>query len=163
MTTNMDKMFDKWDAEIDNEGLLKDIEEAAKNSGNYKEVPHGIYEVKVEKMELIVNKKDDPMVSIWFKIVSGEYKNSRIFYNQVVKTGFGININNELLRSMDLDTVHAIEDNGKKLYMNLRQYANLLMDCAEEIEQAKLTFQLEYSAAKNPKFNSYKISDVFEN
>lgn len=158
----MADMFDKWDNEFDYEGLQKDVDEAAKNGGNFKEVPPDTYEVSVEKMELISSKKGDPMVSIWFKIVAGEFKNSRIFYNQVVQNGTGIHFNNELLRSMDLDAVHAIEDNGGKLFKNLRQYANLLMDCAEEIDGAKLTFELEYGEGKNG-FHTYKIKDVFEN
>lgn len=158
----MADMFDKWDKEIDTEGLQKDVEEAAKNGGNFKEVPPDTYEVCVEKMELIASKKGDPMVSIWFKVVAGEYKNSRIFYNQVVQNGTGIHFNNVLLRSMDLDCVRAIEDNGGKLFQTYKQYAALLMDAAEEIDSAKLTFQLEYGEGKNG-FHTYKISDVFEN
>lgn len=155
-------MFDKWDNEIDTEGLQHDVEEAAKNGGSFKEVPPDTYEVTVEKMELTASKKKDPMVSIWFKIASGELKGSRIFYNQVVQNGTGIHFNNELLRAMDLDTVHAVEDNGGKLFQTYRQYANLLMDCAEEIEKAKLSFELEYGEGKNG-FHTYKIKDVFEN
>lgn len=158
----MADLFDKWDKEIDTEGLQKDVEEAAKNGGNFKEVPPDTYEVCVDKMELVASKKGDPMVSIWFKIVAGEFKNSRIFYNQVVQNGTGIHFNNELLRSMDLDCVHAIEDNGGKLFKTYKQYAALLMDAAEEIDTSKLTFQLEYGEGKNS-FHTYNISDVFEN
>lgn len=158
----MADLFDKWDKEIDTEGLQKDVEEAAKNGGNFKEVPPDTYEVCVNKMELVASKKGDPKVSIWFKIVAGEFKNSRIFYNQVVQNGTGIHFNNELLRSMDLDCVHAIEDNGGKLFKTYKQYAALLMDAAEEIDTNKLTFQLEYGEGKNG-FHTYNISDVFEN
>ena len=158
----MADLFDKWDKEIDTEGLQKDVEEAAKNGGNFKEVPPDTYEVCVDKMELVASKKGDPMVSIWFKIVAGEFKNSRIFYNQVVQNGTGIHFNNELLRSMDLDCVYAIEDNGGKLFKTYKQYAALLMDAAEEIDTNKLTFQLEYGEGKNG-FHTYNISDVFEN
>ena len=158
----MADMFDKWDSEIDTEGLQKDVEEAAKNGGNFKEVPDGIYEVAVEQMELKASKKGDPMVSIWFKIVAGDYKDSRIFYNQVVQNGTGIHFNNELLRSMGLDTVSSIESRGGKLFQTYKQYANLLMDCAEEIESANLTFQLNYGTG-NKGFHTYSIEDIFEN
>lgn len=60
----MADLFDKWDKEIDTEGLQKDVEEAAKNGGNFKEVPPDTYEVCVDKMELVASKKGDPMVSI---------------------------------------------------------------------------------------------------
>lgn len=158
----MADMFDKWDNEIDTEGLQKDVEEAAKNGGKFKEVPPDTYEVSVEKMELTASKKGDPMVSIWFKIVAGEFKNSRIFYNQVVQNGTGIHFNNELLRSMDLDAVITIENQGGKLFQSYKQYSNLLMDCAEEIDANKLTFELKYGEGKNG-FHTYEITDVFEN
>lgn len=49
-------MFSKWDKEIDTEGLQKDVEEAAANGGqgNYKEVPHGNYEVAVQDRKSVV-------------------------------------------------------------------------------------------------------------
>ena len=53
----MANMFDKWDNEIDVEGLQHDIDEAAKGSGNFKEVPPDTYEVSVDKMELTASKK----------------------------------------------------------------------------------------------------------
>ena len=159
----MADMFDKWDKEIDTEGLQKDVDEAAKNGGVvYKEVPPDTYEVSVEKMELTASKKGDPMVSIWFKIQAGDFKNSRIFYNQVVQNGVGIHFNNELLRSMGLDTIAAVENRGEKLFKNYRQYSNLLMDCAEEIDSSGLTFELKYGEGRNG-FHTYEITDVFEN
>lgn len=158
----MADIFDKWDEEVDLDGLIKDIEEAAKNSGSFKEVPPDTYEVKIEKMELTKSKKGDYMVSIWFKIVSGEYKNSRIFYNQVVKTGKQILFFNTFLLSMDLDVVNSISDKPEQIFHSYKQYANLLMDCAEEIEQANLSFELEYGEGKNG-YHTYKIKDVFEN
>ena len=72
--------YSKFDKLVDIEGLKKDVAEAKENGrGEYKEVPKGTYEVKIDKMELVESKKGDPMVSIWFKILSGEYKNSLIF------------------------------------------------------------------------------------
>ena len=87
----MANIFDKWDKDIDTEGLANDVKEAAENGGgDYKEVPHGDYEVAVQQMELKASKKGDPMVSIWFKILEGEFKGSIIFYNQVITQGFQV-------------------------------------------------------------------------
>ena len=46
-------IFEKWDEEIDTTGLAADVAEAAENggSGNYKEVPHGEYEVAIDKQK----------------------------------------------------------------------------------------------------------------
>lgn len=44
-------IFDKWDKNVDTEGLQKDIAEAEANGGqgDYREVPVGTYEVKIDK------------------------------------------------------------------------------------------------------------------
>jgi len=149
----MSNIWDKFDKAIDVEGLQKDVQEAAENgTGSFKEVPHGEYEVEVNKMELIASKKGDPMVIIWFKVVSGEYKGSLIFFNQVITQGFQIHIVNELLRSMD--TGLDIE------FKTYKQYGNLLMDVMEEID-GQLEFVLKYGEGKKG-FSTYEITDVFE-
>ena len=112
---------------MDLEGLKNDIQNTAESTPEYKEVPHGTYEVKVEKMELTLSKKGDPMVSIWFRILNGEYKNSMIFYNQVVVQGFQVHLANEFLRSLDSGIDVEFND--------YEQYSNLLMDIHESINR----------------------------
>ena len=149
----MANIWDKFDEAIDTKGLQEDVKEAKENgTGSFKEVPHGQYEVEVNKMELIASKKGDPMVTIWFKVVSGEYKGSLIFFNQVITQGFQIHIVNELLRSMD--TGLDIE------FKTYKQYGNLLMDVMEEID-GQLEFALKYGEGKKG-FSTYEITDVFE-
>ena len=145
-------IWEKFDKEIDVEGLKHDAEEAAKNGGNFKEVPYGTYEVKVNKMELKESKTNKPMLSVWFKILEGEYKNSLIFYNQVLSTGFGLHNADNFLRSLDSGV--TVE------FKNFRQYNNLILDIAEAIDGV-LEYGLEYSEGKNG-FNNYKITDVFD-
>ena len=145
-------IWEKFDKEIDVEGLKHDAEEAAKNGGNFKEVPYGTYEVKVNKMELKESKTNKPMLSIWFKILDGEYKDSIIFYNQVLSTGFGLHSADNFLRSLDSGV--TVE------FKNFRQYNNLILDIAEAIDGV-LEYGLEYSEGKNG-FNNYKITDVFD-
>jgi hypothetical protein len=149
----MANIWDKFDDAIDTECLAKDVKEAAENgSGNFKEVPHGSYEVAVTKLELVASKKGDPMVSIWFKIISGEYKGSLIFFNQVITQGFQIHIVNELLRAMDTDLDIK--------FTTYKEYGNLLMDVMEAID-GKLEFGLKYEKGKKD-FSTYEITEVFE-
>lgn len=152
-------MFSKWDKEIDTEGLQKDVADAAANggTGNYKEVPHGNYEVAVQQMELKASKKGDPMVSIWFKIVEGEYKGSLVFYNQVVTQGFQIHMVNEMLRKMceEMSDAPVIE------FKTYKQYSELLMDIYEAIAD-NFEYGLKYTAnSKNKDFSNYEITEVF--
>lgn len=144
--------YSKWDEMIDTEGLQKDVEEAATNGGgDYKEVPFGEYEVCIDKMELGKSKKEDPMVTIWFKILSGEYKNSRLFFNQVITQGFQIHNVNELLRSFDT----GIEIKFEKY----SQYGQLLMDVHEAID-GNLEYAIKYEDNKG--FAKYTVLEVFE-
>ena len=81
-----ENMFEKWNQSVDLAGLKNDIAEAKENGGgDYEKVPHGEYEVKLEKLELKPTKKDgSPMVSAWFTILNGKYKNFKLFMNQVI-------------------------------------------------------------------------------
>lgn len=150
----MSNIFDKWDANVDLEGLAKDIEAAQKNSNNieYKEIPVGIYEVKIEKMEIRESKKGSPMFSVMFRILTGEFEKSCLFMNQVITQGFQIGIVNEFLRS--LDTSFDVE------FKSYNQYNDLIMDMMEEID-GKLEFLLEYKKSKTD-FPTYTIKEVYE-
>jgi hypothetical protein len=141
--------FSKFDKMMDLEGLKHDIEESA--NGDFKEVPHGSYEVAITKLELGESKKGDPMVKIWFKIVSGEYKNSMLFMNQVITRGFQIHIVDELLRSLETDIdIH---------FDSYSQYNDLLMDVFEAID-GNFEYGLKYGEKKG--YDTFEITEVFE-
>lgn len=145
-------MFEKWNSNVDLRGLQKDVKDAQDNKREYEEIPHGEYEVKVDKMELKSSKKGDPMVSIWFTILEGKYKNSKLFLNQVIVKGFQIHIVNELLKSMKTDL--NIE------FVDYKQYAELLLDVAEECDTNNLEFALKYEDNKG--YDKFTITEVFE-
>lgn len=144
--------FSKWDKQIDTEGLKHDIQDAATNGGgDFKEVPLGIYEVKIKKLELKASKKGDPMVSCWMQILAGDFKGSMLFMNQVITRGFQIHIVNEFLRTLD---------SGLEItFDTYAQYGQLLMDIAEAIDNQK-EYALEYGEKNG--FNTFKITEVFE-
>ena len=145
-------IFDKWNSNIDLAGLQEDVKKAQEDNKEFEKVPHGEYEVKVDKMELKASKKGDPMVSIWFTILEGKYKKSKIFLNQVITQGFQIHIVNELLKSMGTDL--NIE------FVDYKQYAELLLDVAEECDANNLEFALKYEDNKG--YDKFTIIEVFE-
>ena len=152
----MGTIFDKWNKSINVAGLQKDIAEADQQSGSgdYKEVPDGTYEVKIEKIELKASSKGDPMVSMWFRILSGDFKNSMIFMNQVITQGFQISQLNRFLKSLQ-----AVDDDQIE-FKDYGQYNDLLMDIFEEVD-GTLEFLLNYGTNKKG-FHTYKIEDVYE-
>lgn len=142
--------FEKFDKAVDLEGLKKDIEQAS-DGGDYREVPKGQYEVAIQRMELKESKKGDPMVTIWFNVVTGEYRGSKIFMNQVITQGFQVHIVNQLLRTI----VPSMEVK----FESYSQYASLLMDVMEEID-GKYEFALTYGEKNG--FGTFEITEVFE-
>lgn len=151
----MANIFDKWDEAVDTEGLAKDVEEAAQNGGgNFEEVPHGTYEVAIKQMELKASKKGDPMVSIWFKIVSDNHKGGIIFFNQVITQGFQIHIVNELMRKM----VSEANDAPEIKFESYKQYNDLILDVFEITDSFE--YGLKYTKGKND-FSNYEITEVF--
>lgn len=145
--------WEEFDKKVDLEGLKGDIDEAKENGGgNYEEVPVGKYEVQVEKLELTKSKSEKPMVTIWFKILAGDLKNQRIFYNQLVDEGFKLNIMNEFLNSLD---------SGIDVYFDsYKQYNDLILDIHEEID-GKLEYLLDYGENKKG-YKTYTIEEVYE-
>lgn len=145
-------MFEKWNSNVDLAGLQQDIKDAQDNNKEFEAVPHGEYEVKLDKLELKATKKGDPMVSAWFTILNGKYKNSKLFMNQVVTQGFQIHIVNEFLRSMKTDIDVDFED--------YKQYAELLLDVAEFCDANNLEFAIKYEDNKG--YDKFTITEVFE-
>ena len=146
--------FDKFDKSVDLEGLKNDVSEAQENNGgNFKEVPHDKYEVEINKLELTLSKKGDPMLSCWMKIVEGEYEGSMIFMNQVVTKGFQIHIANTFLRSL----VDGLDINVE--FVSYKQYAELILDISEAID-GKREYLVNYGEKKG--FNTFDIEEVYD-
>ena len=150
-------IFDKWNKAVDVEGLKKDIAEAEANggSGDFREVPVGSYEVKIDKMELKESSKGNPMFFCQFRILQGEFSNSCLFMNQVITQGFQIGQVNAFLRSLQVFDDSEIE------FKDYSQYNDLIMDVMEEVESSGMEYLVEYKKSKSD-FPIYTIKDVYE-
>lgn len=143
-------IWDEFDKAVDTKALADDVKNSS--DATYREVPEGSYEVTIDKLELVASKQGKPMVSVWFKVLSGEYKGSRMFMNQIIEQAFQIHSMNEFLRSLGTDK--EIE------FVSYKQYGNLLMDIMEEIE-GNLEFGVKFYRNKKD-YPIYEITDVFE-
>lgn len=153
--------WEKFDKQVDIEALKEDVEEVEENGfGDYEEVPEGEYEVEVNKMELTQSKKGDPMLTIWFKIVEGEYEGQLIFYNGVMQPqnekafAFQVHRNNEMLRALWDCEKDDVKFNG------FADYASLVDEIFEDID-GNFEYVLEKKTDKKG-FDQYKILEVFE-
>lgn len=144
-------IWDEFDKAIDTKALADEVKNSA-DSPTYREVPEGTYEVTIDKLELVKSKGGKPMGTVWFKILTGEYKGSRIFMNQVIMESFQIHIFNEFLRSLD----SGIDID----FVSYKQYGNMLMNIAEAID-GKLEYALKYST-NNKGYPVFEIEEIFE-
>ena len=153
--------WDKFDKQVDLEALQGDVKDVEENGGgDFEPLPDGQYEVAVEKMEMGESKKGDPMLTIWFQILTGEYEKQRLFYNKVMQPqndnafGFQVHQNNEMLRGLwDCE-----KDEVK--FTSFKDYADLVLDIHEDID-GQLEYLLEKETNKDG-FDNFKIVEVFE-
>lgn len=148
----MSNVWEKFNELLDLEGLKQDLEDVASNTMKFREVPAGKYEISINKMELTESKTGRPMLTVWMKILAGEYENQMIFYNQVIDNAYGLHNANKFLR--------ALESGLDVEFKDFEQYNDLILDVHEAIDE-KLEYALKYG--KNKKgFNTFEITDVFE-
>ena len=154
----MANIWDKFNDAYDVKNLAEEVAEAEANgeTGGFEEVPHGTYDVEINKMELKISKSNKPMLSVQFKILAGDEKGRYIFMNQAISAEYKtmhIGICNRFLRSLD----SGIEDIK---FVDFHQYAQLIMDIHEAID-GKLEYSLKYGETKKG-FNTFEIEEVYE-
>lgn len=137
--------------------LKKDVEEAGSSTGEFVEVPYGDYEVKISKIELGETGEKSknpgmPMLKVWFTILTGEFKNQKIFCNQMLTSAFGIHKANELLNSFESGITVQFE--------NFEQYNDMIQQVFREIDGVG-EYQLSYTQ-NNKKYPVYTIVQRFK-
>ena len=148
--------FDKINRSVDLEGLRKDVENASENgTGDFPTIPAGQYEVALVSLEIKGTKKDNrPMLAASFKILSGEYKNQRLFMNRVI---YGTKDDGRMIKSA-VGWLNTLDSGVDVAFQDYKQFADLVMDVAEAID-GKIEYAVEYDDSQ---FNSIKITEVFD-
>lgn len=149
--------FTSFNDNVDMKGLMADLANAESGtSGDFPEVPHGKYEVTIDKLVLTMSKQGNPMMKCQMRIKGGQYNKCCLFYNQVVTNGYGLHSALEFLRSLD-----AYDgDIGFKGDFNVLR--DLIADIKDCVDDAKLSFELEYGQTEKG-FDTYRVVEVFEN
>lgn len=148
--------FDKINRSVDLEGLRKDVENASANgTEDFPTVPAGKYEVALVSLEIKGTKKDNrPMLAASFKILSGEYKNQRLFMNRVI---YGTKNDGNMIKSA-VGWLNSLESGVDVAFQDYKQFADLVMEVAEAID-GKIEYAVDYDDSQ---FNSIKIVEIFD-
>lgn len=153
-------IFDKFTKKINAEELAASQAEINKNtSGDYPEIPVGKYEVKIDKIEAKMSKSNNPMVTIWFKILEGNFKDSIIFYNGTFHEDWMRHRVVDLLSAILDDDTHKAEINLILKDYDIKVVNDFVMDIHEQVD-GKFEYLLDYGQKKG--YNTYTIEEVFE-
>ena len=150
--------FSKFDKQIDLAQLRKEAEEIKKNggTGEYPEIEPGTYRGKFEKLEVGTTKDGRPMLRAMFRITEGKHKKQCLFMNRVL---YGTKNDANMIASAEgwLESLEPSEDVGDVIFRGYSEFADLVMDIAEDISE------LEYDVNYDPDaFNSITIEEVYE-
>lgn len=155
--------FSKFDKAVDTDQLKRDISEAQENggTGDYKEVPAGMYTCGIDKLELGTTKDGRPMLKAQFRIKGDEdgkkcdFTKHCLFMNRVV---YGTKNDANMIASA-LGWLNSLEpsEDIDVTFENYSQFAELVLDIAEDV--AELDFVVSYDPDA---FNSISINTVIE-
>lgn len=154
-------IFEKYASKINAEELAASQQEiqANANGGQREEVPVGKYEVKVDKLECKMSSKNNPMVSIWFRILKGDFEKSVIFYNGVFYEDWMRHRVAKILSDILDDGDRTAEINLLLKSNDLRIINDFCMDIHEAVD-GRLEYLLDYGLSKG--YNTYAIKEVYD-
>ena len=147
--------FSKYNQNLSD--LQQDIMAAEENSRKFEPIPSGKYEVSIDRLEMKETKAGNAlMLSAMMTILEGPCKNRKMFFNQMLNTGFGIHRSNEFLRS--LGTGEKVE------FVDFNKYNDMIKAIEFTIHNTGLEYEIEYTRTEKDgrTYENYKITEVFE-
>lgn len=147
--------FTKFDNAVDKNQLQKQIEEAKNNpQGDYREVPAGTYNCKIEKMEIKATKDGRPMFSVMLRIMDGEFKKSCLFMNRVL---YGTKNDGNMINSV-MGWLKKLEPQTPVIFTSYSEFSELVLDIYDELADV-IELVVEYDPDA---FNSLSVTDVYD-
>lgn len=127
------------------------------------EVPVGSYEVKITNVKCGLNKNNIPKISIYFKILNGEYENQMLFYNQNLDpTNTAIfNFQLRLLCKMLISLESDVEISMERLINGTEELLKEIFEAVKLTKEYVLESKVNEKGYKELKVSSAFNSDIF--
>ena len=157
----MSNVWSAFDNGVNTDQLQKEVAEAYKN-GNFSELPADTYNVEFTTIEAGLTKKDKrPMLKIAARVLDGKYKKRLMFMNRVL---MGTKNDKNMIASAIgwLANLEAEDETGDLIipvFRNYDQFADLVMDIAEAVEDMGLNYEVKYDPDA---FNTISIIKVLD-
>ena len=158
----MGSIFEKYSSKINQEELVasqQEIKDNANGGSQREEVPVGKYECKVDKLECKKSKAGNLMISIWFRILTGKFEKSVIFYNGVFHEDWMRHRVAKILSDLLDDGDRTAEINLILKAGDMETVNTLCLDIHESID-GRLEYLLDYGLNKG--YQTYKIEEVYD-
>jgi len=140
---------------VDLKGLQEDVKNADTSKPDYPEIPAGKYEVEVASLEMKPTKRDGrPMVSISFKILTGEFKGQRIFDNKVI---YQTKNDGKSIKSI-IGFLDTLESGVDITFYDYDQFEEIVLNVFEAVE-GKVEYIIEYDPDE---YYSVHIEESFD-
>ena len=150
--------FSKFDEQVNLDELTQNTKEIKANGGvgNFADIEKGTYHGKVEKLEVGTTKDGRPMLKCQFRITEEPHKKSCLFMNRVI---YGTKNDANMIASAIgwLESLEPSEDIGDVEFESYSQFADLVLDIAEDM--AELEYDVDYDTDA---FNNISIAEVYE-
>lgn len=156
----MGNIWDAYKAAVNEEQLQKDLKAAREST--FDDLPKGTYKVRFKTIEAGVTKSDRrPMLKICAQVLDGDHKKRLMFMNRVI---YGTKNDGRMIASAEgwLRNLEAEDENGELIdvtFRNYSQFADLIMDIAEAVDDMKMEYEVEYDPDG---FDSIKIKGVLD-
>lgn len=159
----MRSIFEKFDKAVNQTKLAEDVK-AAKENGNYEEVPAGNYDAVIESMELGETKDHRPMFKVQMRLKKGngntereylnKFKNKKpcVFMNRVI---YGTKNDANMIASVIgwLNSLGLYEE--PVVFVSYSDLEQVVLDAAEDAQDTVFGIQYDGKA-----FNSISIEEV---
>lgn len=160
---SFNEMFDK-DEIKEAEKKYKEIED---NSGQHKQIPSGVYRVKLDSMEKKdkKNKNGQPYstIDMVFTIIEGEFKKWKLFNNAYISSDYGKYLTAGFISDM---TDNEVSESTVLAMMDAEDCNKLILELFQEL--SKQTYDLdvdveEYTGSNGKKYANmkYEVADIY--
>lgn len=155
----MNTKWAQFDQGINAAEINADITALGNKNGDFDEVPHGKYEVKIDSMELRESKAGNPMLSVQFRILTGDFERQCLFMNQVAWMGdqndkYRINGILKFINSLGTEVQVGV-------FKGLNDLDDKINEAFNSTEINGLEFLLKYDKNKGG-YDTFTIEDVYE-
>lgn len=139
---------------------VEEIKNMPVNVGGFTELPAGIYDVAIDKMEIKPTKAGDKlMLAVQSSILSGEYKKRKIFFNRTIRGNTSPRWSDAQAINSVMQWLAHLQTGVNIEFINFDQFAGVVTDVFQTMSANRIGITVDHVPGA---FDPLKIVEVFE-